>query len=139
MKHAALILLLASVAAAQQKPRVMLAVFAHPDDETVAGPVLARYAREGAKVYLAIATKNLDKLRELSLPEHRRLDVGVCAVDLEVVVVDEVPLEEHVVFRVVRMIGFGIGYETDGVVVEGGVVDPDRIAVRTRVTEHVVV
>jgi LmbE family N-acetylglucosaminyl deacetylase len=40
-----------------QQPRTLLAVFAHPDDETFAGPVLARYAREGAKVYLAIATK----------------------------------------------------------------------------------
>jgi LmbE family N-acetylglucosaminyl deacetylase len=36
---------------------VILAVFAHPDDETFVGPVLARYAREGVKVYLAIATK----------------------------------------------------------------------------------
>jgi len=35
----------------------MLAVLAHPDDETLVGPVLARYAREGVKVYLAIATK----------------------------------------------------------------------------------
>jgi len=42
---------------AQQKPRVLLAVFAHPDDEGVVGPVLAHYAREGVKVYLAIATK----------------------------------------------------------------------------------
>ncbi len=58
MKRVALILLLAcATAAAQQKPRVMLAVFAHPDDETLVGPVLARYAREGTKVYLAIATK----------------------------------------------------------------------------------
>ena len=38
-------------------PRVLLAVTAHPDDEAFMGPVLARYAREGAKVYLAIATK----------------------------------------------------------------------------------
>jgi LmbE family N-acetylglucosaminyl deacetylase len=36
---------------------VLLAVFAHPDDEGVVGPVLARYAQEGARVYLAIATK----------------------------------------------------------------------------------
>jgi LmbE family N-acetylglucosaminyl deacetylase len=42
---------------AQQKPRVLLAVFAHPDDEGVVGPVLAHYAREGVKVYLAIASK----------------------------------------------------------------------------------
>ena len=57
MKRLALILLLACTAAAQQNPRVMLAVFAHPDDETLVAPVLARYAREGDKVYLAIATK----------------------------------------------------------------------------------
>ncbi len=44
-------------ALAQSSPKVLLAVFAHPDDETVVGPVLARYAREGATVYLAIATK----------------------------------------------------------------------------------
>lgn len=50
-------LLWCAAAVAQQPPRVMLAVFAHPDDETLVGPVLARYAREGVKVYLAIATK----------------------------------------------------------------------------------
>ena len=33
-----------------------LAVFAHPDDETSVGPLLARYASEGHDVYLAIAT-----------------------------------------------------------------------------------
>lgn len=38
-------------------PRVLLAVTAHPDDEAFMGPILARYAREGVKVYLAIATK----------------------------------------------------------------------------------
>lgn len=40
-----------------RRPRTLLAIFAHPDDETSAAPVLARYAREGANVYLAIATK----------------------------------------------------------------------------------
>jgi LmbE family N-acetylglucosaminyl deacetylase len=39
------------------QPHVLLAVTAHPDDEILLGPVLARYAREGATVYLAIATK----------------------------------------------------------------------------------
>ncbi len=34
----------------------ILAVFAHPDDETSVGPLLARYAAEGNDVYLAIAT-----------------------------------------------------------------------------------
>lgn len=37
--------------------RVLLAVTAHPDDEAFMGPTLTRYAREGVKVYLAIATK----------------------------------------------------------------------------------
>src|SRR5512133_2294533 len=51
-------LMCADAAAAQrQQPRTLLAIFAHPDDETWVGPVLARYARSGDKVYLAIATK----------------------------------------------------------------------------------
>ena len=51
------LLLGATSVEAQQGSRVILAVFAHPDDETTVSPVLARYAREGAKVYLAVATK----------------------------------------------------------------------------------
>jgi LmbE family N-acetylglucosaminyl deacetylase len=59
MRRVAAMLVLASTCALAQRPhrRVMLAVFGHPDDESLSGPVLARYAREGAKVYLAIATK----------------------------------------------------------------------------------
>ena len=38
------------------KPRTILAVFAHPDDETLVGPLLAAYARRGARVQLAIVT-----------------------------------------------------------------------------------
>ena len=56
---------------AQQRPRVILAVFAHPDDETTVSPVLARYAREGAKVYLAIATKG-----EKGTNEHAGIPAG---------------------------------------------------------------
>jgi LmbE family N-acetylglucosaminyl deacetylase len=58
MKSFILLLLVlgAVVAGGQQPSRVLLAVFAHPDDETFAGPVLARYAREGVEVHLAIAT-----------------------------------------------------------------------------------
>lgn len=33
-----------------------MAVFAHPDDESTVAPILARYAREGVKVYVVIAT-----------------------------------------------------------------------------------
>ena len=38
------------------KQRVLLAIFAHTDDETVVSPVLARYAREGVRVHLVYAT-----------------------------------------------------------------------------------
>jgi LmbE family N-acetylglucosaminyl deacetylase len=34
----------------------LLAVVAHPDDETLVAPALARYARDGARVFLVIAT-----------------------------------------------------------------------------------
>jgi LmbE family N-acetylglucosaminyl deacetylase len=39
-----------------EEPRRLLAVFAHPDDEIFAGPLLAAYARRGVKVHLAIVT-----------------------------------------------------------------------------------
>jgi LmbE family N-acetylglucosaminyl deacetylase len=35
---------------------VLLAVFAHPDDESTVGAVLAKYAAAGVRVYLATAT-----------------------------------------------------------------------------------
>jgi LmbE family N-acetylglucosaminyl deacetylase len=73
--RAILIFLLAatmpSAFSAEQHPRVLLAVFAHPDDETFVGPVLARYAREGVKVYLAIATKG-----EKGANEHAKIPAG---------------------------------------------------------------
>jgi LmbE family N-acetylglucosaminyl deacetylase len=65
-----LVLLSASMTCAQQQ-RVLLAVFAHPDDESFAGPILARYAREGVKVYLAIATKG-----EKGADEHSPIPPG---------------------------------------------------------------
>jgi LmbE family N-acetylglucosaminyl deacetylase len=43
-------------AGAQSAPRTLVAVLAHPDDEGPAGPVLARYAREGVQVYLIVAS-----------------------------------------------------------------------------------
>lgn len=36
--------------------KTIMAVFAHSDDESSVSPVLAKYARRGAKVYLVIAT-----------------------------------------------------------------------------------
>ena len=38
------------------KDKVILAVFAHPDDEGTVSPILARYLREGVKVHLVIVT-----------------------------------------------------------------------------------
>lgn len=35
---------------------VMMVVLAHPDDETIVGPVMAKYAEEGSKVQLVIVT-----------------------------------------------------------------------------------
>ncbi len=74
MKRSALLALLLFLACSSQpaqRPRVILAVFAHPDDETFAGPVLARYAREGAHVYLAIATNG-----ETGVREHAGIPAG---------------------------------------------------------------
>ena len=45
-----------TVSAAHTSPRTLVAVFAHPDDETLVAPALARYAREGVRVFLVIAT-----------------------------------------------------------------------------------
>jgi LmbE family N-acetylglucosaminyl deacetylase len=45
-----------SPAAAQGRPRTIVALLAHADDETAASPVLARYAREGVQVHLIVAS-----------------------------------------------------------------------------------
>lgn len=48
---------LASASHAQEaSDNVLMAVFAHPDDEGTVGPILARHAREGTDVILVIAT-----------------------------------------------------------------------------------
>jgi len=54
-----------------EKPRVLLAVFAHPDDEAVVAPVLARYGREGADVYVVYATSG-----EHGVREHFKIPTG---------------------------------------------------------------
>jgi LmbE family N-acetylglucosaminyl deacetylase len=41
---------------AQSRPRTLVALLAHADDETAASPALARYAREGVQVQFIIAT-----------------------------------------------------------------------------------
>ena len=49
---------------AQQRTRTLLTVLAHPDDEIIVAPLLARYARMGASVHLAIATDGQKGVRE---------------------------------------------------------------------------
>jgi LmbE family N-acetylglucosaminyl deacetylase len=48
-------------------------VFAHADDEGAAAPVLARYAREGAQVYLIIATDGAQGGARTSIPRGPEL------------------------------------------------------------------
>ena len=50
--------------AAQSVRHKLVAVFAHPDDERIVGPLLARYAREGQAVYLVIATDGRKGVRD---------------------------------------------------------------------------
>lgn len=47
----------ASLLAVPASAETLLAIFAHPDDELTAAPLLAKYAREGHDVHLALVTK----------------------------------------------------------------------------------
>jgi len=72
--------------AAQGAPKTLVAVFAHSDDETSAAPVLARYAREGAQVYMIIATDGAQGGEHTSIPRgpelaRARSDEARCAAD----------------------------------------------------------
>ena len=51
-------------AVAQTTRHTLVAVFAHPDDERIVGPLLARYAREGHEVFLVIATDGRKGVRD---------------------------------------------------------------------------
>lgn len=59
---------LAAVApsARAQAARPILAVFAHPDDERIVGPLLARLAREGRETHLVIATDGSQGVRDFA-------------------------------------------------------------------------
>jgi LmbE family N-acetylglucosaminyl deacetylase len=50
---------------AQAKPPIV-AVFAHPDDERVIGPLLSRLAREGRETHLVIATDGSQGVRDFA-------------------------------------------------------------------------
>jgi LmbE family N-acetylglucosaminyl deacetylase len=45
-----------AVPAPASSTRTLVAIFAHPDDETIVAPALARTARDGARVYVVVAT-----------------------------------------------------------------------------------
>ena len=49
-----------------QSQRPVLAVFAHPDDERVIGPLLSRLAREGRETHLVIATDGSQGTRDFA-------------------------------------------------------------------------
>jgi LmbE family N-acetylglucosaminyl deacetylase len=54
------------VSARAQVRRPILAVFAHPDDERVIGPLLSRLAREGRETHLVIATDGAKGVRDFA-------------------------------------------------------------------------
>jgi LmbE family N-acetylglucosaminyl deacetylase len=54
--HWFLVVALGAPAFATERSKSILAVFAHPDDETLVGPLLAAYGRQGVKVHLVIVT-----------------------------------------------------------------------------------
>jgi LmbE family N-acetylglucosaminyl deacetylase len=67
--HALFVLALASglpLSAQAQVRRPILAVFAHPDDERIIGPLLSRLAREGRETHLVIATDGSKGVRDFA-------------------------------------------------------------------------
>jgi LmbE family N-acetylglucosaminyl deacetylase len=54
------------IAVRAQARRPIVAVFAHPDDERVIGPLLARLAREGRETHLVIATDGSQGVRDFA-------------------------------------------------------------------------
>lgn len=49
----------------------ILAIFAHPDDESTVAPLLARYARQGAQIKIVIATDG-----RYGTNEHNKMEAG---------------------------------------------------------------
>jgi len=45
-----------AVAQTSSEEKVLMAIFAHPDDEMTIAPILSRYVSEGVKVYLVVCT-----------------------------------------------------------------------------------
>ena len=58
---------------AQESPRTLLVVAAHADDESPVGSMLARYAREGVRMYLLIVTDGAQGGAHTSIPRGPEL------------------------------------------------------------------
>jgi LmbE family N-acetylglucosaminyl deacetylase len=65
---AGLVLFAGPSARSQGKPRTLVAVWAHADDEGPVAPILARYAREGVQVHMIIATDGAQGAANTSVP-----------------------------------------------------------------------
>jgi LmbE family N-acetylglucosaminyl deacetylase len=63
---AAALTLLIPLSSQGQVRRPIVAVFAHPDDERVIGPLLSRLAREGRETHLVIATDGSKGVRDFA-------------------------------------------------------------------------
>lgn len=57
----------------QDAPKTLVTVWAHADDETPVGPIIARYAREGTQVYTIIATDGAQGGANTSIPRGPEL------------------------------------------------------------------
>ena len=76
----------ASPISAQPAVKTLVAVWAHPDDEAAAGPLLARYARDGVQVYMIIVTDGAQGGAHTAIPRgpelaRVRADEARCASD----------------------------------------------------------
>ncbi len=60
-----------------QLPTTIMAVFAHPDDETTVAPILSKYAAEGATVHLVIATDG-----RYGVTDHAGIPAGDSLIDV---------------------------------------------------------
>jgi LmbE family N-acetylglucosaminyl deacetylase len=65
---AVVILVTGRIAVGQGTARILVTVWAHADDEGPVSPILARYAREGAQVYMIIATDGAQGAANTSVP-----------------------------------------------------------------------
>jgi LmbE family N-acetylglucosaminyl deacetylase len=127
MRHRASRLILASLAvllltqcrspepdlSSSARTPVLLAIFAHPDDEGSVGAVLAKYASEGARVYLAVATDG-----RLGVNAHAGIPAGdslaaVRAQELQCAA-DRLGLQAPIVFGLHDQLKMGEGLEPYG-------------------------